>query len=224
MPVRKKTRSSKKSFQQDTPEVFSAENLEVKKWPIKKIAFIAFVILLIAGLLYYFKGLFIVSLVNGQPITRLVLIQELEKQGAKRTLQGLVTQTLIEQEAQKQNVSVADDEINKRIATIENDLKKQGRTLDEALSFQGLSKDDLKKQIRFQIMIDKMVGKEIAVTNKEVDEYYEKNKDSYSQETDVLGVKTDIKEQLKQQKLSQKYQDWLDNLQKNAKIVNLVQF
>ena len=61
--------------------------------------FIPLVIILIAAILFYFKGLFVVALVNGVPITRIAVINELEKQGGKQTLSSLVNQTLILQEA-----------------------------------------------------------------------------------------------------------------------------
>ena len=42
---------------------------------------IPLIIIVLITLGFLFKGLFVVALVNGQPITRLSLIQELEKQG-----------------------------------------------------------------------------------------------------------------------------------------------
>ena len=45
------------------------------------------------------RGLFVVALVNGEPISRIEVIKALEKQGGKATLDSLVTKKLIAQEA-----------------------------------------------------------------------------------------------------------------------------
>ena len=91
-------------------------------------------ILLLAGLLYAFRSLFVAAMVNGQPISRVSLVRELEKQNGKQALNSLVTKTLIYQEARKQNVSVSDDEINGEMKKIEDNLQQQGQRLDQHLS------------------------------------------------------------------------------------------
>ena len=46
--------------------------------------FIILIVVIIAGLLFYFKGLFVAAVVNGEPITRLSLILQLEKKDGKQ--------------------------------------------------------------------------------------------------------------------------------------------
>src|SRR3989344_2438282 len=56
------------------------------------------VVIIIAGalaLIFIFKGFFIASIVNGEPISRLSVIKELEKQGGKSVLESLVTKKII---------------------------------------------------------------------------------------------------------------------------------
>src|SRR3990167_8603459 len=60
--------------------------------------------------------------VNGEPIGRLAVIAELEKQGGKNTLDSLITETIILQQAKKKNVTVTDKEIDKQIKDIEKSL------------------------------------------------------------------------------------------------------
>jgi len=180
--------------------------------------------LLIGGLLYYFRSLFVVATVNGEPISRISMVQELEKQGGKQALNSIVTKTLVQQEARKQNVTVSQDEINAELKKIEDNLKKQGQNLEQVLQIQGLTKSGLEEQIRLQKLVEKMVGKEVKITDKEIDDYIEKNKASYPEGTDLKKERPTISEQLKQQKLSEKIQSWLEKLQKDAKIDYLVNY
>jgi foldase protein PrsA len=189
----------------------------------KRYLFIAGVIILVVALIYAFRSLFIVATVNGQPITRLAVIQELEKQGGKQTMITLVIKTLIEQEAAKKRVNVSQKEIDDEIKKIEANLAKQGQTLDQVLQLQGMSRDTLVSQIRTQKMVEKLVGP-ITVTNKEVDAYVEANKSTIPENSNMSDVKKTVKVQLQQQKVNEKAQAMLQNLQKNAKINYIVNY
>lgn len=237
MPTKKKT-TTKKSAPRAAAKSAPAERVEEKKL-IQQVSSkgiadsvrenklpvgLLVAALLIGGLLYYFRSLFIVATINGEPVSRIALVQELEKQSGKQALNTIVTKTLVQQEARKQNVSVSQDEINAELKKIEDNLKKQGQNLDQVLQIQGLTKSGLEEQIRLQKLVEKMVGKDIKITSKEVDDYIAKNKASYPAETDFTKERKTIEDQLKQQKLSEKIQTWLAKLQKDAKIDYLVNY
>ncbi|MDP2649265.1 MAG: hypothetical protein Q8P10_00315, partial [bacterium] len=63
--------------------------------------FIGLIVVILAVGAFFLKGLFVAALVNGEPITRVAIISELEKQGGKQALSSLVNQVLILQEAKK---------------------------------------------------------------------------------------------------------------------------
>jgi foldase protein PrsA len=182
----------------------------------------------ILGLLYYFKSAFIVATVNGEPISRLTYIHEMEHQigqpGLKSGTQALntvVTKTLILQEAKKKNVTVSDDEINAELSKVEQSLKGSGQTLDQALASEGITRKDYSEQIKFQKLVEKLAGANVTVTDKEVEEYMTQNKESLpttTEASEAAALKTQVKNQLKSQKESSKIQAWLQGLQKNAKI------
>ena len=186
--------------------------------------FVGLVVILIIILAYYFRGTFIAAIVNGQPITRFELTNTLDQQFGKQTLNSLITKTLILQEAKKENVTVSDSEVNNQIKAIQASLSKNGQNLLQVLALQGMTKQDLIENIRIQKLIDKMIGKNITVTDKEVNDYIKKNKASIPANEKPSDVKTKVKQQLTQQKLSGKYQTWIANLQKNAKINYFVSF
>lgn len=182
------------------------------------------VILTLVALAYLFRSFFIAAVVNGQPVSRFSLIQELEKQGGKRTLENLIVKALILQEAKKQKVTVDKKEIDAEIAKAESNLAKQSQTLDSVLAMQGLTKEGLEEQIRFEKLIEKLVGKDAQITDKEIEEYLKVNKDSLPESSDAAQLKEQAYKQLQRQKISEKFQSWLAELQRSAKINYFVSY
>lgn len=181
------------------------------------------VIVILGAALYYFRGWFVAAVVNGQPISRLEVVQQAEKQSGKQTLDTLVRDALIEQEAKKENVTVSDQEVNSEITTLQNNLKKQGQSLDEVLATQGMSLDDLKRLIKLDKLVQKMVGKNVKVSDQEINDYIAKNKDTLPN-TDDATLKKQVKAQLTQQKTNEAVQTWLAAIQQKANIVYFVQY
>ncbi|MBP9719050.1 MAG: SurA N-terminal domain-containing protein [Candidatus Levybacteria bacterium] len=189
----------------------------------KKYLLIGGVVVLLAVALYTFRSFFIVATVNGQPISRLSLIQELEKQGGKQTLTTIVTKTLIEQEAAKKNIVVSQKDIDTELKQIEANLAKQGQTLDQVLQLQGMTRDALTAQIKTQKLVEKLVGP-VTVTDKEISDYIAANEATIPQTENMNEVKKTVKTQLQQQKVNEKAQALLQKLQKDAKINYLVSY
>lgn len=185
---------------------------------------IVFAILAIAALLYSLRGLFFVAIVNGQPVSRISLIREIEKQFGKQALDAEITKILILQEARKKNVSVNLKEAEEELRKIEENLESQGQNLNQALALQGMTRNNLAKQIMIQKTVERLLEKDIAVTDQEVDEYIEKNKATISQDAKPEDVRNGAKEQLRQQKLSEKYNSWIEALKQNAQITFFVNF
>lgn len=167
---------------------------------------------------FFLKGLFIAALVNGQPISRFSIIQQLEKQGGQQALAALVNQTLISQEAEKKNVQVTQKEIDDGTQEIEDALKKQGQNLDTALATQGMTREDFREQIKLRKLVEKLLADKTKVTDKEVSDYIEKNKETLPADMKEEELKKNVKEQLEQEKLASESQKWIEELNKNAKI------
>ena len=106
------------------------------------------IIILIIILLGLLKDQFVAASVNGKQINRIELIRELEEKEGKRALENLVSEELILQEAEKRNMSVTDEEVDREIGTIEKTIKSQGQNLDDLLTLQGLTRQQLKDEVR----------------------------------------------------------------------------
>ena len=180
------------------------------------------VIIIIIILSYVFRSQFIAATVNGQPISRAAYDTELQKEAGKKSMNALVTKMLILQEANKEHVSVSDTEVANQIKSIQKQLSGQGQSLDSALKTQGLTMDDLKEQIRVEQLIEKMLAKNIQVSDKEVDDYIQKaqqaNANSETGSPTPALSKDTVRQQLKQEKLSTQFTPWLQKLQAKANI------
>ena len=195
----------------DYPEPSSPRSQLVRN--ILIILLVAFVLLALK-----FKNLFIVATVNGTPITRLNFEQELNNKYGQQTLENMISEQVILSEAQKRNIKVGKDEVDKKIKEIEDRLKGQV-SLDEALQAQGLTRESFRKQLEIQIIIDKMFGKDAKVTDKEIDEYLAQNQETLSSSTDPAKLRADVKEMLTQQKVGDLFDKWFTEAKKKANVV-----
>lgn len=174
-------------------------------------------ILLMAVVLYQLRGQFIVATVNGRPISRLRVINELENQAGSQVVDKLITQALVTQEASVKNITVSQEEIDKQLSQIESQLKKQGNTLDEALKAQGLTRAEVEEETRFQLLLEKLFADDIKATEKEIEEYMKTNADYF----DTLPKEERrqlAEDQVKGEKLQNAFQKWLVSAHDKAKI------
>jgi len=78
--------------------------------------------------------------------------------------------------------------------------------------------DELRHQIRLQQIVETLVSTDIEVTDEEVEQYIEENQDFLPEEMSDEELRGLVVDQLSQQKLSESYQQWSENLRDEAKI------
>jgi parvulin-like peptidyl-prolyl isomerase len=218
----KKTTNSKSA---SIPASSKSSSVKSEKTKHNKTALGVFgAIILLFVFLFLFKSLFVAATVNGEPIGRFAVIQAVEKQDGKQALDNLVTKALILQEAKKRNVTVSQSDINTEIQKISKSLSSQGSSLDQALAAQGMTKTQLNDAIRLQLLLQKMVGNNVNVTQKDVDDFIAQNKSMFPEGTTDAQMKTQATAQLKQQKAQAATQNFLKSLQSNSKIIYFVHY
>jgi len=161
----------------------------------------------------------VVAKVNGEEITQEELSDRLMQKAGKQILDEMITEKLILQEAKDKNVDVSEDEINDRI----DELKKQfpdEESFNKNLKENNMTLDQVKKQLRVQLITQKILKKDIVVSKDEIKNYFEQNKETIYKDKKFEDVEDQIKEQLGQQKLYQKQQGWIEDLKSKAKIEN----
>lgn len=184
----------------------------------KKTVYISLLILFGLFLLYSKLDLFFAAFVNGQPVTKRALVKELEKLGGQQVLESLITKNLIYQEARKQKIIINEDEINKQVEDLKTQLSNQGMTLESALSMEGQTEDDFRQSLRTKLLVEKMLASKVNISDEEINQYFEDNKDSFAKGATLETVKEQITEALYQDKLATAYSSWIKELKDKAKI------
>lgn len=177
------------------------------------------IILLIA--LATSKGYIVAAIVNNTPIFRFQLDNVVMSRYGKTTLESMISEKLIDQESKKAGIKITQAEID---AQEEEVLKSFGGkvTLDELLKFQGLSKSDFDGQVRLQLQVNKLLEKDVTVTDEEIATYMETNK-SLMVSSDDATMKEEARKALTEQKINEKVQSWFTEVKNNAKIFKFVQ-
>ena len=101
----------------------------------------------------------------------------------KRLLDNLINQALITQAAKEKGISVTDADVQKQIDQLKSGFKDQAQ-FDAALKSAGMTVDQLKTQIKNQLVTQKLIEKISAsekVTDAEIQAYYDKNKTQFYQ-------------------------------------------
>ncbi len=191
------------------------ENLVIKNSVTKSDLFSGFLALLLALSLLLASQFLYSASVNGQLISRLSVIKELEKQGGKSVLDSLILQSLINQEAKKRKLTVTEEELNGELSKIESNIASQGATLEELLKQQGMVKKDLEEQISLQLLVTKMVDDKVTVSEEEIDEYLTLASDL---------TRDQAKETISQQRVQEKIQIFLEDLKSKAKITYFIKY
>lgn len=179
-------------------------------------------VLLAVVAVYLLKSLFVVAIVNGQLITRPAFESAMQKQDGKQVLNNLVTEKLLQQDAAKKGISVSQSDVDAQVKKIDQQLASQGQTLDQALSARQMTRADLEQQIKLQTLLQKLLADQTKVSDKEIADYIDKNKDSLPTGKSDDQLKTTVKQQLEQQKLTTAAQALVQKLQSQAKITYFI--
>jgi len=186
------------------------------KFPAKNL--ILFLVVVVAGFSgFYFKNKFISATVNSSPVWRYKVVKELEKQAGKQVIEMIITKKLIAQEAKKQGIKVTKEEVAEEMKKIEDSL---GKNMDAMMEAQGLNKEDLREEIELQKLMEKMVAQDGSeITEEEIDEYIVENVEYLGASPIDEETRGQIREQLKQQKMTESIQTWMKEIKDKAKVV-----
>ncbi|MFC5702745.1 peptidylprolyl isomerase [Cohnella faecalis] len=147
----------------------------------------------------------VVGSVNGVSITKNQLYDAMAATAGEQTLNNLIQEELVKQEAQKKGIVISDKEVEAEIAKIKKRFPSES-DFEAALQQSGLTLEDLKKQLSMQLRIFKLLEPRVKVTDEEVKQYFEANKASFDQPEEVrashilVSTKAEADEIMKQLK------------------------
>lgn len=123
----------------------------------------------------------VVATVNGVDIRKQQLFDELMKGGASQVLNSMIHEELVKQEANKVGITVTEDDLNKELELFKKELAVSSDEEFEMLLLQyGMSKEALKEQMPMQVRLRKLLEPKTSVTDEELQQYYNENKEMLS--------------------------------------------
>jgi len=114
----------------------------------------------------------IAATVDGDKITRQQWLAEMESRYGKETLQGLVNEKVMEKAAEKYDIKVTDAEIDLEIALM--------RSAQDITETENLTDEQLRQKVRAQLILEKVLSKDVIIEQKQTSTYYEENKSLYN--------------------------------------------
>lgn len=126
----------------------------------------------------------IVATVGGKNITKDELYQRLVEQNGAQILDSLITEKIIEAEAQKQNIKVTEAELEKEMTEV-IDYYGGEDAFNQALASAGYSTDDVKKDMKRNVEVKKLLEPSITITEDEMKKYFDDNRETFAQQEQV---------------------------------------
>ena len=114
-----------------------------------------------------------IATIGEETITREQWMAELESRYGKDTLKDLVNMKVVEELAEKYAITVSEEVIERELAV----YKSMYNSLDEE---QPGNEENWEQQIRYSILLEELLTRDVLVSEKEMETFYENNKDLYS--------------------------------------------
>lgn len=126
----------------------------------------------------------VVAWVNGEPITRDELYDEMVRQVGQQVLDELILIRLVYQAAADQGVSVDPDALAEEVAAIEADVGGPDQ-LAFLLQMYNMTREELERQISLNMLVRAVLEPDIQVTEDEVRSWFDENRDRLRQDEQV---------------------------------------
>lgn len=187
---------------------------------VKALIIAVIILLLLVLVLYLSKNFFIAATVDGQPVSRLALIKELETRSGQQALEAMIFEYLIVAEANRQGVVTSQSDVDNELKQLEERLSEQGTTLEAALAMQGLSRNDLARQISIQKNLEALLGERVEVSDEEVNTYLQESQMEFNEEeqSEEEDFREQVREMLKSQKMGEEAPAYIEELKSKAQI------
>ncbi|WP_078432944.1 peptidylprolyl isomerase [Metabacillus halosaccharovorans] len=126
----------------------------------------------------------VVAKVGGESLTKDDLYTFFVEQNGEAALDTLITKNLINQEVEKEKITVSSKEIDAELQELIDSYGGE-ETFEQQLTSSGLTQDDIKEDIEVNLKIEKLLEPQIEITEEEMQTYFDENKDSFAQTKQV---------------------------------------
>jgi hypothetical protein len=178
------------------------------------------VIIIVIGAYFGSKGYLVAATVNGQPVFGWDVEQVMMSRYGSQTLDAIISERLVAGAAQKAGIVVSQKDVDTKVSELVKTLGPNVK-LEDLLAYQGVTKSEFESQVKLQLTIEKLLGKDIKITESEISNYIASNAATLTA-TDEAGMRSEAQQALFSQEISQKVQTWFNDLKSKAKIVRFL--
>lgn len=113
----------------------------------------------------------IVARVGVASITREELTDRLLMQNGKQTLRELMLAAAVQQEVDSLGLQVTEGELEQELLSMMQGYDGEEQFYDSMREQLGMSRDDVRKEARYRLLMEKLSVQDVVVTDREVDDY-----------------------------------------------------
>ncbi|MDR0268438.1 peptidylprolyl isomerase [Paenibacillus sp.] len=125
-----------------------------------------------------------VATVNGEKVTKDKLYDALVKDGGMQTLDGIITETLVDQEVAKKGIKITESDIDKEMDSIKKHYSSD-EEFKTALAQNGMTEQVLKEQMHMQVKLRKLLEPDVKVSDEDIKKFFDENKASFDTPEEV---------------------------------------
>lgn len=111
------------------------------------------------------------------------LFQRLIKEYGESALDDLINRKLIFSEAERLNLSISKEEIEREIKHLGKEYSSEEEFYQVIEDQIGINSEELQQEIRFYLLTEEMATKDVVITEEDMLQYYEDNLDAFYQPT-----------------------------------------
>ncbi len=192
----------------------------LKRITVKQMVVVAF---FFTALVSFILGFFIhnaipIVQVNGEFISRGTFLKKLAMTNGQGVLEAMIAEKLIAQELTNNKIVVTDQEVEAKIASMRKDLALQKTTLEVLLVSTKQTLPQFKNELKTQLGVEKLLKKQITVTEKEINDYFVRNKIVRGKNAILRSQLLSIRDTIYRAKLRQAFLNWYQLQKGKAKV------
>ncbi|MCA0149589.1 peptidylprolyl isomerase [Rossellomorea vietnamensis] len=147
-----------------------------------------------------------VAKVGSETISKDDLYTTLVDQYGDGALDTLIAEKIVKLESEKKDLTVKDSEIKKELEKIKGQYDSE-EAFNEALASSGSDLDSVKDNIKTYLLTEKLLKDRVKITDDQIKEYFEANKDTFAQKEQVEASHILVDDEKTAQEVKKKLDD-----------------
>ncbi|MDN7242010.1 peptidylprolyl isomerase [Planococcus sp. N028] len=125
-----------------------------------------------------------IASVNDSDIDKEALYERMLASSGAATLDLMIADEIVKQEAEKAEIEVTPKEIDAEMKKYEEQFG-GAEALQSILEKSGVTVDQLESEMETYLLIEKLIGPDVEITDEQIKAYFEENKESFAQPEQV---------------------------------------